>query len=213
MGTYLFDFDGTLVDSVPTFMGTMRRIAAEGGIPCDDALLQKLIPLGLSGLSDHFIALGLKLPKAVLMERVMAYMTEDYLYTIPAKAEVETTLRSLKSAGHSLNVLTASPHMTLDPCLKRLGLWELFDNVWSCDDFHTTKSDPGIYRQVAEKLGVAVEQVLFIDDNLGAVQTAKNAGMRTCGVYDPASRDQEAALRKTGDFYARDFSQLLQFEY
>ena len=156
---------------------------------------------------------GLDMPKDVLMERVMAYMTDDYLYTIPAKAQVCDTLHRLKEEGHSLNVLTASPHMTLDPCLKRLGLWELFDNVWSCDDFYTTKSNPRIYCQVAEKLGVSVEQVLFLDDNLGAVQTAKMAGMRTCGVYDADSRDQEQELRKTADHYVRDFSQLLTIRY
>lgn len=210
---YLFDFDGTLVDSVPIFMNTMRRIAREGNIPCDDALLQKLVPLGLSGLSDYFIELGLDVPKDVLMKRVMDYMTDDYLYTIPAKDRVPETLHRLKGEGHSLNVLTASPHMTLDPCLKRLGLWDLFDHVWSCDDFATTKSNPDIYRRVAVELGVAEEKVLFLDDNLGAVQTAKRAGMATCGVYDAASRDQETALRAAADLYIRDFSELLTVRF
>ena len=99
-------------------------------------------------------------------------MLDAYFHTIPAKKNVPEVLKALKAQGASLNVLTASPHITLDACLKRLGLWELFDNVWSCDDFNTTKADPQIYVRAAEKMNTPVENVLFLDDNLNADQTA-----------------------------------------
>ena len=83
----------------------------------------------------------------------------------------------LEQQGASLNVLTASPHITLDACAKRVGLWELFDNIWSCDDFGTTKADPEIYKMAAERIGLPVEDIIFLDDNLGADKTAKSAGM------------------------------------
>lgn len=54
----------------------------------------------------------------------------------------------------------------LDPCLKRLGIWDLFDHVWSCDDFNTTKSDPQIYQLAAEKIGRRVDEIIFVDDNV-----------------------------------------------
>ena len=41
-------------------------------------------------------------------------------------------LKSLKEKGADLNVLTASPHSMLDVCLKRLGIYDIFTNVWSC---------------------------------------------------------------------------------
>ncbi len=63
----------------------------------------------------------------------------------------------LKAQGYSLNVLTASPHRMLDACLKRNGIYNLFDNVWSCDDFSTTKSDVQIYHMAAERLHTTVE--------------------------------------------------------
>ena len=93
-------------------------------------------------------------------------------------ASVSYHLQQLKARGDCLNVLTASPHMTLDPCLKRLELFELFDNVWSCDDFSTTKADVNIYKMAAEKIGVPVEEVLFLDDNFNADKTAVEAGMK-----------------------------------
>ena len=107
-----------------------------------------------------------------------------------------------------MNVLTASPHITLDACLKRLKLFDLFDNVWSCDDFATTKADPEIYVKAAKRLGVSVDQVLFLDDNLNADKTAKLTGMKVCGVYDPSSAEYIEQMKSECDYYIYNFEEL-----
>ena len=140
------------------------------------------------------------------------HMMDDYFHTIPSKMNVPEVLQELKNRGASLNVLTASPHITLDACLKRLGLWELFDNVWSCDDFNTTKADPQIYVRAAEKMNTTVENVLFLDDNLNADLTAKAAGMQVCGVYDESSKDYVEQMKAANDYYIYDFQELLLLE-
>lgn len=206
---YLFDFDGTLVDSMPTFVSAMLRILDENGIVYGEDLVKTITPLGLNGTAEYYLNhLGLQMSKEVLIDLMKTYMLDAYFHTIPAKPHVEAVLRELKSRGASLNVLTASPHITLDACLKRLGLWELFDNIWSCDDFHTTKADPNIYVMAAQRLGFPVEEVLFLDDNLDADKTAKKAGMAVCGVYDDSSRDYVAQIRAAADHYIFDFSEL-----
>ena len=206
---YLFDFDGTLVDSMPTFVSAMLRILDENGIPYGEDLVKIITPLGLNGTANYYIhSLGLQMTKEALIGLMKEYMLDAYFHTIPAKPHVEAVLKELKGRGASLNVLTASPHITLDACLKRLGLWELFDNIWSCDDFHTTKADPNIYRMAAERLGFPVAEVLFLDDNLDADTTAKKAGMTVCGVYDASSRDYVEQIQAATDHYIFDFSEL-----
>ena len=140
------------------------------------------------------------------------YMLDAYFYTIPAKDNVLSVLQELKRRGASLNVLTASPHITLDACLKRLGMWELFDHIWSCDDFATTKADPQIYVRAAKEMGVPVEQVVFLDDNLNADLTAKAAGMQVCGVYDDSSKEYVQQMIAATDYYIYDFQELLSLE-
>jgi len=206
---YLFDFDGTLVDSMPTYVAAMLRILDENNISYDESLVKTITPLGLHGTAEYYIHhLGLQLPKDQLILLMKEYMLDAYLYTIPAKSNVKAVLTELKKRGVSLNVLTASPHVTLDACLKRLGLWEFFDNIWSCDDFHTTKADPDIYVQAAQRLHTQVDQVLFLDDNLDADRTAKSAGMLVCGVYDPSSEDYTEQIKAAADFYIYDFREL-----
>jgi HAD superfamily hydrolase (TIGR01509 family) len=128
---------------------------------------------------------------------------------IQEKEGVCDTLRALKKRGAELNVLTASPHLALDPCLKRLGVWELFSNVWSCDDFGTTKADPEIYRMAAERIGAAVEDVVFVDDNVNAVKTARKAGMRVYGIYDKSSDEFVDEMKKVSEKYLNKLSELL----
>ncbi len=207
---YLFDFDGTLVDSMPTFVSTMLRILEENKIPYSKDIIKIITPLGLNGTVDYYINdLGLKMPKEQLIGLMKKYMLEAYFYTIPAKPNVISVLKELKQRGASLNILTASPHITLDACLKRLGMWELFDNIWSCDDFETTKANPEIYVKAAKKMNTTVDKVLFLDDNLDANTTAKSAGMMTCGVFDASSEDYVDSIKSVTDCYIYDFKELI----
>lgn len=210
MKTYLFDFDGTLVDSMPTYVSAMLRILDENNIPYNDDIVKTITPLGVLGTAKYFISIGLDLSLEEIVNLMKNYMLEEYLYNIPAKKNVVSVLKELKSRGSCLNVLTASPHITLDACLKRLGIYDLFTNVWSCDDFNTTKSDPEIYKMAAQKIGEKVENILFLDDNFNADKTAKSAGMKVCGVYDESSKDYIKEIKDICDYYIYDFAELLK---
>ena len=214
MNTYLFDFDGTLVDSMPTFVSSMLRILDENNIKYGDDIIKTITPLGLNGTAEYYInELKINLSKEELFSLMKKYMGEAYFYTIPAKPNVISVLKELKKRGSSLNVLTASPHITLDVCLKRLGIFEIFDNVWSCDDFSTTKANPEIYKMAAEKIGKNIDEVLFLDDNYNADKTAKTAGMKVCGVYDESSKESAEEIKSVSDFYIYDFSELLDLKF
>ena len=209
MKHYLFDFDGTLVDSMPTFISVMLRILDEHNVSYGDDIVKIITPLGYVHTAKYYVTLGVPLPEEQIIEKMNAYAEYEYANHVEAKKHVIEVLRTLKARGDDLNVLTASPHLMLDPCLKRLGIYDLFTNVWSCNDFGTSKSDPEIYRMAAEKMGVTVEDVIFLDDNVNADKTAKAAGMQVIGVYDDSSRDDEGAIRAVTDGYIRDFSELL----
>lgn len=206
---YLFDFDGTLVDSMPTYAALMIRILDDYGMEYPSDIIKTITPLGFSGTADYYVKMGVPASKEEIMAKMAEYALEAYLFKIEAKENVIDTLRELKRRGASLNVLTASPHATLDPCLKRIGIYDLFENVWSCDDFATTKSDPGIYQAAAERLGARVDEVIFIDDNYNADKTAKEAGMTVFGIFDKSSEEYEDSIRSVTDGYLYTLGELL----
>lgn len=209
MKAYLFDFDGTLVDSMPYYAAAMLRVLDENNMTYGDDIIKIITPLGYIGTAEYFIKMGMKRSKEEIIETVTTYLQEEYGKRIPAKSNVVSVLRELKARGADLNVLTASPHTMLDPCLKRLGIYDLFTNVWSCDDFSTTKANPDIYRMAAERIGLPVEEVLFLDDNYNADKTAKTTGMPVCGVYDDSSKEYVEEIKSVADYYIFDFQELL----
>lgn len=206
---WLFDFDGTLVDSMPVYGSLMLRILEEHGVAYPDDILKIITPLGFLGTAKYFRGMGLEKSEQELVDLMTMYATNEYTNNVPAKKNVIEVLRKLKENGDRLNVLTASPHTSLDPCLKRLGIFDLFENVWSCDDFKTTKADPEIYRLASKRLGVKPKDIIFLDDNLNADKTAKQAGMVVYGVYDDTSKEYVNEMKNVTDRYIYDFIELL----
>ena len=209
MKYYLFDFDGTLVDSMPTFGQTVKDILDEAGIKYGDDIVKIVTPLGYGGCADYCISIGLDGPTERVTNEMITRMLEKYKTEIPAKESVPEALAELKKRGCSLNLLTASPHTVFEPCLKRLGLYELFDNLWSSDDFGTIKKDPEIYRMAATRLGTEVEKIAFLDDNIGACTTAKAAGAYVIGVFDKSGESFEEEMKSTLDGYIYSFKELI----
>ncbi len=198
----VFDFDGTLVDSMREWGGKMLYVLEKNGIEPSFDIIKIITPLGDKGTALYFIEqFGINKTPEELISQMDDYAIKEYTYNIPAKQTVKDTLVKLKENGYSLSILTASPHRMLDVCLVRNELYDLFDNVWSCDDFGTTKSDVGIYHEVAKRLGTTADKCAFFDDNINALKVAKQSGMCIVGVYDQSSDDSEKEIREISDKY------------
>ena len=209
MKTYLFDFDGTLVDSMPSYAAATIRVLEENRVPYPDDIVKITTPLGYAGVGELYVKMGLPKSAEEIAEIIKGYALEDYKHTIPLKHSVREFLEKRKSEGVRLAILTASPHAMLDVCLKRVGVYDLFDHVWSSDDFGLKKSQPEIYLAAAKRLGVDISEITFFDDNLIALRTAKQAGLRTVGVFDATSEDCADEIKATADRYIRSFEELL----
>ncbi len=206
----LFDFDGTLVDSMPTYSEKMLRVMKNRGITPPEGIIRILTPLGDMGAINYMREnVGVKDSPETLLAEMDAFAQEKYSNTIEIKDGVAEYLRKLKDEGIGVYLLTASPRRYFEPCLARLGVLELFDDAWSCEDFSTTKSNPQIYVDAAARMGVKVDEVAFFDDNINADTTAKSAGCYVVGVYDDSSAGDEAAIRAATDMYVRSMRELV----
>ena len=206
--TYLFDFDGTLVDSMPYFADTIVKLLDKAGKSYPADIIKIVTPLGYRGTAEYMISLGYPATPKALVDEIITFNTDAYHRLIPLKEGVKEKLLQLKAQGHSVNVLTASPHKLLDKCLQRVGIYDLFDHVWSCDDFPYTKADPRIYAEAARRLGTTVQECAFVDDNINAVTTAKKAGMLAIGIFDMSSEDFVEEFQTKADRYVLRFAEL-----
>lgn len=207
--TYIFDFDGTLVDSMPSWAEKVLNILRECGVEYPADIINIVTPLGDRGTAEYMRdVLGVPLSLEEIFRQMDEYALPKYRDEIVLKEGVREYLARLRDGGRTLHVLTASPHKMVDPCLKRLGIFDWFSNVWSTDDFGMVKSDTAIYRAAADRIGVDVSDAVFFDDNLMAIRTARAAGMYAVGVYDASSDALVEEIRAAADLYVRSMSEL-----
>ncbi len=207
--TYIFDFDGVLVDSMDTWAGVYIILLEKYNIPYPSDIVKIITPLGNIGAAQYCISLGLDMTVQQVQEHNHEILSRRYFNEIPAKNNVVEILKQLKRRGASLNVLTASPHVYVDPCLKRVGLYNLFDNIWTIDDFGHRKDEVIIYELAAKRLGKNVSECTFFDDNYIAAKTAKESGMISIGVYDKSSDEMQEEIKAVTDRYIYDFKELI----
>ncbi len=207
---YIFDLDGTLADSMPVATKVVLSLLDREGIAYSPDIVKTLTPLGFWGIAEYYAS---TLGVAMLPKEIFAWFIDtlrgEYERNIPLREGALETLRELKKRGVRLCVLTGSPHAFVDPLLKRTGAYDLFERVWSTDDFDCLKSDVRIYEEVAELLGVTPRELLILDDGINVVKTAKKAGAYTVGVYDSYSAGTAEQMQSLADGYIRNFLELL----
>ena len=76
--TYIFDFDGTLVDSMPTYASVMKTILDENGISYGDDIVKIITPLGYLGTAKYFRTLGIDINEDKLVSTMKTYAINEY---------------------------------------------------------------------------------------------------------------------------------------
>lgn len=209
MSTYIFDFDGTLGDSMPYFTEGVLDALKQNNIAYPEDIIKIITPLGYKGSAKYFIEeFGLPYTEEELITSMHETLYIAYRDKIVLKPGVADYLRKLREEGHSLYVLTASPFRMVAAVLKRCGVFDLFEQVWSCEDFNMTKGNPEIYRAAVERAGGKMEDTVFFDDNLEAIRTAVSAGIYTIGVYDKASEEYLEEIKEIADGFIYSFEGL-----
>ena len=153
-GIYIFDLDGTLVDSMPYFTRGLLGLLDEAGIPYGEEMAGIITPLGYTKSAIYFRErLGLTDSVETLVKRMQDRLVKDYANNIRLKPGVYRYLHRLHEAGERLFVLTASPHCATDVCLQSNGVLDWFAQVWSVEDFSLDKPDTRLLFEVARQIG------------------------------------------------------------
>lgn len=204
---YIFDMDGTLVDSVCALEVGVKNYLNSKKISYPENIVEIITPLGYRGAAEYIQSLGLDMSVEDIEKMMKDSMAYEYENTIPLKPHAKDVIKKLHEEGKPLCVLTASPHFLTDPCLKRVGVDSFFKFIWSTDDFGLKKSDEQIYHEVAKALGIAIDECIFVDDNLINIQTAKRTGIGTVAIFDEANAVSTEMLKQTADKYIYSFEE------
>jgi len=208
MKAYIFDMDGTLIDSTGMWAQIDVDFLAKRGldVPPD-------YPVEISSRSFQEGALytierfGLSETPEELQQEWREMAEYAYGNTIEMKPHAREYLMALRERGAKLGIATSMMSGLYELVLKRHGIYDLFDAVSCVDEVGHGKSRPDIYHLAAKKLGTAPSDCIVFEDILTAIITAKSAGMTVCGVYDEASRGDWDEIKRIADSAIYDFSE------
>nr|WP_276583804.1 HAD-IA family hydrolase [Pseudomonas sp. RIT-PI-AD] len=179
----VFDWDGTLVDSIARIVESMRVAAAGCDLPVrDEAAIKGIIGLGLP---EAIRTLYPALEHGSCLERFRALYSDHYL-TLDAEPSaffpgVTEALASFREQGYRLAVATGKSRRGLHRVLQGHGWLDYFD-VTRCADETASKPDPLMLHEILAHCRVAPERALMIGDSPFDLRMARHAGMDAVAV-------------------------------
>jgi len=179
----IFDLDGTLIDSKQDLVDSVNAMRAWMGLPPIPAeVVATYVGNGAPVLVRRALpdASEERLDKA--LRYFLDYYREHMLDATTLYPGVREALDQLHSAEVPLAVLTNKPVKFSVTLIGRLGLSEHFFRVYGGNSFPEKKPHPmGIETLIAES-GADRAGTVMVGDSAVDVRTARNAGVRACGV-------------------------------
>lgn len=196
----IFDFDGTLADSMYLWDELPRELVrrhggnppAELGSIIAPMLIEETLAW-MSGLCADGAAP--ELIKRELYEEIGRH----YRCIVPEKPGARAELERVRALGVRMCVLSATDSELVCAALERLGLRDMFEFV-ACSDDWGGKTRPECYLAAARRLGAEPGEALVYEDALHAARTARAAGFGVVGVYDAHSAADWPELKAISDW-------------
>lgn len=197
----IFDWDGTLMDSIGLIVKSMHIAGEAHGFKTDDDTIKSIIGLSL------IRGIQLVYPEATPEQH--AQIQQSYAdYYIKASTEpnqphseffegIEAMLKQLKQQGKKLAVATGKKRAGLDRVMDHANSRDYFVTS-RCADESGSKPDPQMLIDILDETGHDSDDAVFIGDSIHDIQMAKALGMTSIAVnYGAASAKVLAAENPT----------------
>ena len=204
----IFDFDGTLFDSMPVWHGVRERFFASLGITMtmdDQAFFKGLysseaLPLAIKRF-------GLDLTYEEILILFFNYIKKGYLANSVPKNDIIDFLEKLKAKGVKMGIATASGEPAVIAALEKYDMLQYFSVICSTYTVGETKQKPKVYDVVREILNTDKATTWVFEDALYAAKTAKASGYPLVGIFDESEKCQQE-LKELADIYIYDYAQI-----
>lgn len=205
---YLFDIDGTLLDSAHDICAAVQQVVLNTGVPPQRPLsfeyFRSFIGLHLHACFSEVF------PDFTLEQRER--MVADYRNIYLARGHTGTrvypgVLEALEQLGGRKSTATTKGTPTTRAVLEQFGLIRFFDGVQGTDGF-PCKPAPDVILTALAGLNARPEDCLMVGDSPADMEAARAAGVKVCAVDYGYGHPEEIA-RWSPDYVISDLRQLL----
>lgn len=184
---YLFDCDGTIVDSMPLHYVAWKKALAEWNCTFDEKLFYAW---GGTPVAEIISALNESQGLSMPVEAVSTRKENLYLASLAQLTAVPEVVEHIDDQHGKIPfaVVSGSTRESVTASLTALNLLDKFDTLVCAGEYQKSKPDPEAFLLAAAKLGVAPAGCLVFEDTDLGIQAAKAAGMAAVKVPPPWER-------------------------
>lgn len=182
---FIFDLDGTLIDSLADIAESINRMLDARGYPrCQQEVFKQMVGDGMEKLVER------ALPQDVRNEALIKVCVEEYrahydtlwnAQTRPYPGIVEM-LKTLQARGMKLGVISNKAHRFTVPMTEHFFGADVFDHILGQRTEVPRKPAPDGAHEMATFLGLRTDEMAYVGDSGIDMQFAKSSGMRAVGV-------------------------------
>ncbi len=222
---FIFDCDGTILDSMGAWIEASPRLLAEYGIettPEDFAQFEHL-PIEEECAEYHRLW-GIGKDGAEIADRLLAMMREAYATRVDVRVGVHEFLDEVRAAGIPMAIATSTEKETIIAGLKAHGLFDYFASITTTGESGVGKDQPDVYNLALSRLASQFDlgevdhaDVWVFEDALFGLQSSGAAGYRRVGIHDPLGRFTVEEVRANSEIFINNYpelslSQILTYE-
>lgn len=173
----LFDLDGTLIDTEPSYSLFWSQIGRRY-LHRDD-LHEKIKGSSLSSI------LGTYFPQQEELQKIITAELDVYeaSMTFPFIEGAIDFVKELRDKGVKLAIVTSSDKRKMQYVFRtHPHLLDMFDVIAMAGDYHNSKPDPECFIYAAQRLGIATDNCFVFEDSLFGLEAGRRAGMHVIGL-------------------------------
>ena len=192
----IFDWDGTLMDSIGLIVESMHVAGEAHGFHTTDQAVKDIIGLSLMNGIEILYPQASDTQKLAIQQSYADYYIPNSHRT-PFFAPTEAMLKTLQQQGRKLAVATGKKRRGLDRVLDASASHDYFD-ITRCADESGSKPDPQMLTDILNHTQQPISGAVFIGDSIYDIQMANKLGMTSIAVnYGTASSAELAAQLPT----------------
>jgi len=192
---FIFDLDGTLVDTELLWAEAMSAYLADHGCECSKEVLLRIV-FGRSWI-DIYRDITQRFPQlSALSSHVMAEGLRAYYLRLRQQSEnviIHSSAALLKKLAqqHPVIIVSGSPKADVEDAVRLINADTSVTFVLGAEDYAPGKPSPAGFLMGAQKLGIPPEQCLVFEDSHAGVSAAKTAGMWCVALARDAAHPQD----------------------